>query len=295
MLFLIGVLLAAAVPARAQELEPRAYAPSPVGIRFVVVNFGKSAGGILYDPSLSLDNVHADLWITTIGGGGTFSLAGRYARIFAVFPVAWGTIAGEVGGQPQSQRLRGLVDPRIKLTIGFKGARALTREEFARSPRRTATGFSVTVMPPIGQYDANRLVNLGYNRWAVKPEVGGSYSFGRWTVDGYTGIWLFTTNREYYPGHLEKRQDALLSLQGHVSYAISPRVWVACDGTWFAGGETRVGRELNPDLQRNTRLGLTLSVPMARQQSLKLVYSTGATTRRGTDFDTINVTWQLVK
>jgi hypothetical protein len=46
--------------------------------------------------------------------------------------------------------------------------------------------------------------------------------------------------------------------------------------------------------QRNTRLGVTLSVPIARQQSLKFVYSTGATTRRGSDFNTFNVTWQLV-
>jgi len=30
------------------------------------------------------------------------------------------------------------------------------------------------------------------------------------------------------------------------------------------------------------------------QHSLKVAYSTGSTTRRGTDFDTLNVTWQLV-
>jgi len=32
----------------------------------------------------------------------------------------------------------------------------------------------------------------------------------------------------------------------------------------------------------------------ASAQSIKFVYSTGATTRRGSDFNTFNVTWQLV-
>jgi hypothetical protein len=34
---------------------------------------------------------------------------------------------------------------------------------------------------------------------------------------------------------------------------------------------------------------------VADQQSLKFVYSTGATTRRGSDFNTFSVTWQLVR
>ena len=50
----------------------------------------------------------------------------------------------------------------------------------------------------------------------------------------------------------------------------------------------------NPDLQRNTRVGVTLSVPIVGQHSVKFVYSTGTTTRRGSDFDTFNAPWQLV-
>ena len=38
----------------------------------------------------------------------------------------------------------------------------------------------------------------------------------------------------------------------------------------------------------------TSSVGFASQQSLKFVYSTDAVTRRGSDFDTLNVMWQPV-
>jgi hypothetical protein len=52
---------------------------------------------------------------------------------------------------------------------------------------------------------------------------------------------------------------------------------------------------VNPDQQRNMQLGVTVSIPLTAWQSLKVVWSTGATTRRGSDFDSFTVTWQLVR
>ena len=291
-----AVLLALSMleTASAQELEPRAYSPSPVGTTFVLGGFGRSEGDILFDPSLNIVNVQADLWITTTGIAHTFGLMARQARMLAVFPAACGTIAGNVGDQAQRQHVRGLVDPRFKLTVGLRAMPAVSLSQFARTPRRAAIGASVTVAAPWGQYDGDRLVHLGYNRWDVKPEIGVSQPLGRWTVEGYVGVWAFTTNTAYYPGNLQKRQDPVLAMQGHVSYTLPRRYWIAIDGTWFAGSETRVAGALNSDLQRNTRLGSTLSVPIVGQQSVKFVYSTGTTTRRGSDFNTFNATWRLV-
>ena len=155
-------------------------------------------------------------------------------------------------------------------------------------------GSSLTVVPPLGQYNRRQIVNLGYNRWAFKPEVGVSAPIGRWTLEGYAGVWMFTSNESYVPGDAQKKQDPVVALQGHVNYALPRRTWLAIDGTWFAGGESRVEGVLNPDLQRNTRIGLTFSVPVVGQQSLKFTYSTGTTTRRGSDFNTFHITWQLV-
>jgi hypothetical protein len=290
----MGVLLLGFSAASAQELEPRAFSPSPIGTTFVLGGFGKSEGGILFDPALDIDNVQADLWTATTGLGHTFSLLGRQARGLAVLPFAWGTVAGNVGTQAQRQDLAGLADPRFKLSVGLLGAPALTLDEFSRTPRRTAIGAGLTVVPPWGQYSSRQLVNLGYHRWAIKPEFGVSHPRGRWTVDGSIGVWLFTTNAAYYPGHATKRQEPVIALQGHTSYALPGRAWLAVNGTWFAGGETRVDGVLNPDLQCNTRLGATLSIPIAGQQSVKFVYSTGASTRRGSDFNTFSATWQVV-
>lgn len=290
-----ALVVALAATAAAQELDPRAFAPAPVGTTIVLAGAGGSKGGILFDPSVGVADVEADLHIITFGIGHTFALAGRQARALAVLPIAWGEVGGAVQGQSQRQDVRGLADPRIKLSIGLRGAPPLRAAAFAAAPRGTAIGASVTVMPPWGQYRSSQLVNLGYNRWAFKPEIGATRPIGRWTVEGAAGVWLFTANDAYYPGRLRKKQEPVASVQGHVSYAFRNRIWVGAAATWFGGGETRVEGEVNPDEQRNTRLGGTVSIPVGTRQSVKVVYSTGSSTRRGTDFDSLSVNWQLVR
>ncbi len=48
------------------------------------------------------------------------------------------------------------------------------------------------------------------------------------------------------------------------------------------------------DLQRNSRIGATLSLPIGQRHSLKLAGTTGLTTRIGGDFDALAVAWQYV-
>lgn len=298
-LLMIAVVIAwatATVCAGAQELEPRSYSLAPTGTTFVIGGFGRSQGPILLDSSLDVENVEGDLWVATPGLGHVFGLVGRQARVLIVAPLAWGTIEDEVNGQSERQALAGLVDPRIKFSIGVVGAPSLNVAEFAHMPpARTVLGASVTLMPPWGQYEPIQLVNLGFNRWAVKPEVGLVHQRDRWTIEGYVGTWVFTANDEYYPARAVKRQDPVFAVQAHVSYALPGRRWLAINATWFSGGQTRIDQTISPDEQRNSRLGAVYSLPLSQRQSIKIVYSTGASTRRGSAFHTFNVTWQLVR
>src|SRR5262245_13968601 len=94
MTLLLGAVLLATSTAAAQDLEPRAYAPAPVGTSFVLLGVGNSQGGYILDPALDIDNVQADISFTTTGFGYTFDLAGRQARVLAVLPAAWGEMTG---------------------------------------------------------------------------------------------------------------------------------------------------------------------------------------------------------
>ena len=212
----------------------------------------------------------------------------------AIQPYAWGSFSSETGGEQQSRALNGLLDLRIKFSVGLVGAPALTPEEFARIPRHTVIGASLSVIAPIGQYDSARAINLGFNRWGFKPEIGIWHPMGRWTLEGSAGVWFYTTNDSYFPGAATRTQDPFVALQAHVRYTFESGAWIGLDSTWFSGGQTHVNEIALPDRQNSTRLGATLSLPMSDEQSLKFIYSTGLATRRGADFDAVVILWQLV-
>ncbi|HEY7441907.1 MAG TPA: transporter [Vicinamibacterales bacterium] len=289
---MVTAMISLVTPSSAQDLEPRAYSSSPVGLNFLVASVGRSTGGVLVDQSLPIENVNAELNVVATGYGRTFALFGRSALAVVVLPYVWAEATGQIAEETRSATRSGLADARVKVSVNLFGNAALQPAEFVRSRPRSIVGASVTVVPPTGQYYPTKLINLGANRWAFKPEVGISYPTGRWTIEGYAGIWFFTENDEFYTGSSLRQQDRVFALQGHLSYTVRPQLWLAFDGTWYSGGTTTVDQVRKADLQRNSRVGGTMSFPLSRGHSLKVTYSTGATTRLGTDFDTMAVAWQ---
>ena len=86
MLFSIG--------AAAQELEPRAYSASPIGTNFLVVGIGRSSGDVVFDPTVPLTDVHADINAATLGVGRTFNLGGRLVLATVALPYVDDLVAG---------------------------------------------------------------------------------------------------------------------------------------------------------------------------------------------------------
>ena len=279
--------------AAAQELEPRAYAPNPSGANFVLAVYGHATGDVVFDPSVPITNVSASVNTAALFYGRTFGLFGRSASAAVQLPYVWGTIEGDVFEQQRSVHRSGLADLRMRLTTNLLGGPALSASEFAARRPRTTVGASLVVLAPTGQYDPSKLVNVGTNRWAFKPEVGLSHPTGRWVLELYGGAWLFTDNDAFFGGS-RRAQDPLFALQGHFSYTFRPRLWLAGDATFYTGGRTTVDGVEKADLLRNTRYGLTLAVPVKRRSSLKASWSRGLTTRIGGDFQTLAVGYQIL-
>ena len=280
-------------PVGAQEMEPRAYSPSPVGTNFLAVAVGDTRGEILFDPSIPVTDVEASLLHATVGYGRSFAIGGRQAVFLGALPYIRGDVEGQVLEQSRKVERSGFGDARLKLSLQIAGPGALTPQEFASAPRKAIVGASLTVPAPTGEYDGTKLINLGTNRWAFKPEVGVSVPVGRWYLDAYAGVWFFTSNDDFFPGGAVRRQDPLGALQAHGSYTFRSRAWIALNATWYGGGESTVDGGPPSTRQSNTRLGATVSLPLPRRQSLKFAASTGASTRTGSDFDTYVVAWQL--
>jgi hypothetical protein len=180
----------------------------------------------------------------------------------------------------------------MRFAVNLYGAPAMDLEEFASYRQKTNVGASVVETTPLGQYDPARLVNIGTNRWGVKPELGISRRFGRWFYDLYLGAWVYSEN-DNYQGRV-RQQDPIGSIQTHVSYGFKPRLWAAFDANFYTGGRTSTNGIPGNDLQRNSRIGATLSIPVTKRQSLKFNGSAGAVTNIGANFISIGVAYQYL-
>jgi hypothetical protein len=290
---LAALAVAAAGLARAQQLEPRAYSPAPVGTNFFGLALHNSQGGVVTDAALPLQNVEADIYMTTPFYGRTFSLAGRSASVGIAAPYAWGTVSGDVFEEFREVRRSGFGDPQLRLAVNLIGGPAMTPQEFRTRTRRATLGFSLTATVPVGEYDSTKLINLGTNRWAVKPELGLSLPAGRWDLELYGGVWLFGDNDDFFGGQ-HREQEPLPTAQAHVVYTFRPAAWLAADFTYYWGGSSTLDGVDQADRQDNTRGGLTLAIPIVGRQSLKMTWARGVSTRVGSSFQTFGVAWQWV-
>ncbi len=288
--FLVCTLLAAAT-ASAQDLEPRAYSYVPTGVDFLVVGYGYTEGSVATDPALPITDAKLAQSTSLLAWSRSFGLLGRVAKVDVIVPYSWLSGSARVAGEEIERHVSGLGDPRLRLTWIFHGAPALSPEERRRQPGDLVVGASVQVMAPAGQYNDERVVNLGTNRWAVKPELGMSKAWGPVSLELASAVTLFQDNGDFLGQTRE--QDPLYAFQAHLVYSFRRALWAALDGTYYLGGRTRVGGIRNDDLQRSTRTGVTFSMPLSARQSLKLYASTGVSTRIGGDWDTVGLAWQI--
>lgn len=283
-------VVAAACAPWAQELEPRVYLASPVGTNAVIVALARSSGDVLVDPTLPVENARARIGALVFGFYRTFDLFGRTASVGGTVPMLRASAVGEVGGVERRVNRFGQGDIATRLTVNLLGFPAMDTATFVKQGRHPGLGASLVANLPVGQYESTQRINLGTNRWSVKPELGLTLPLGeRWFFDTYFGSWLFGKNADYLGS--TRTQDALLTTQIHLSYNLSRQAWAALDGTFYSGGRTTVNETENSDRQHNMRIGGTLALPIASRQSLRIAVSKGALVRIGSDFATVSATW----
>jgi hypothetical protein len=284
---------------RAQDLTPRAYLITPIHSNAIVVSYSFETGDILLNPTLPISNTKGTLHAPILSYAHSFSFFGRSANIALVLPYGVGNFTGQVNGAPEAVRRSGLYDGDVRFSVNLKGGPAMNLRQYLQWKQKTVIGASVTVTAPTGQYDPMRLVNLGSNRWAIKPEIGMLRRWNHLVLDLYGGVWLFTENSEYYshnqqfPGTNTQTQNPLGALEAHLSYDLKPRLWVSLDANYWYGGSTYInGTKSLGTLDSNSRVGVTASIPLHKLQSIKFSYSYGAVVRVGGEYHDISVGWQ---
>ena len=272
---LLPVLLLMPALAAAQSMEPRAYSNLPTGLNFLLVGYAYSQGDVGFDASAPLQDGHTRVHAMPVGYVRSLEVLGKAGSVAVVVPLVDMTATATLNGTTEARReVRGLGDPALRLAWNFYGAPALGAAEFSKYRQDLIVGTSVVVTAPLGQYDSSRLVNIGTNRWSVKPELGLSQALGPWTVELAGGVTLFTRNEEYFNGNT-RSQDPLYSGQVHITRQLGRGVWAAVSATYYEGGRTTLNGTPRDDRISGSRIAATLALPIDRQNSLKFSASTG--------------------
>jgi hypothetical protein len=126
--------------------------------------------------------------------------------------------------------------------------------EFREDPG-TIIGASVRIQAPTGKYSSSRLINVGHNRWAFKPQIGLMQPIQRrFLIELALGTWLFTDNKEFLVDQTWS-QDPLLSSEFHFVWRIRPAFWASFDVNYFYGGKATLEGVEVPTVQSNSRFG----------------------------------------
>lgn len=276
--------------AGAQEIEPRTYSNAPVGLNFLVAGYGYSEGGAAVDPTVPLTNAQISVHGAALAYARTFAVTGRSAKFDVMAQQAWLSGTADLAGAPVKRSVSGFGDPRLRLSVNLFGAPAKTLQEFRGFQQDLIIGASLLAWVPVGQYDADRLVNIGTNRWAFKPELGMSKAIGPWILELAGGAIFYQDNDDFLGGTRE--QAPVYTVQSSLVRNFPRGIWASLSGTWYSGGRTTVDGVRKNDLQENSRVGVVVSLPVNRHNSIKLMAHTGVSVRTGSDFDAVSITWQ---
>jgi hypothetical protein len=281
--------------AAAQDLAPRAYMITPVHGNAITLTWSFYDGGLNLNGTIPITGATGTYSVSTISLYHAFSFWGRSANVTAWLPYGVGTFSGNVLGADKSVYRSGLCDFGARFSVNLMGGPALEQQDFVKWKQKRILGASLKIVAPTGQYSPTKLVNWGINRWAFKPELGYSERWGHWVLDGYGGIWFYTTNPAYYaiPEPKPQTQEPVGSFEGHLSYSFTARAWASVDGNFWWGGVTALNSLPNlATKQTSSRIGGTVSLPFTKHQSFKVAYSHGTYIRFGGDYSNLQAAWQ---
>jgi len=279
---------------QAQDLEPGFLSAMPTGGNIGIVSYGHSRGDILLDNTLPVDDLNSKLNSIGLGYFRSFKMFNRLAKFDVVLPYAFGEFNGSLEGVERTVYKNGFGDPLLRLSMILIGIDPLKTKDFFKSEQKKfKLGASFRLKVPLGQYEPDKLVNLGGNRWALKTAIGGSYTIkNKLIFEAHLSAWFFGVNNDFFGGNTSE-QEPLFGAQLHGIYIFKPGVWVAASIGGVRGGMVKIN-DIEKESQVNNRFGLSFAYRLNNNNSLKAAYTNGVFTASGADINTLLIAYQFL-
>jgi hypothetical protein len=273
------VVLATLCPLLAfAQIPPRFYWKSLAGANAVPVIFQSLSGNA--NPLDPANVVSADASVDA-----NVALVG-YAKLLPVFDRTLtlavletvGRISGEttVAGRSYNESTTGFGDPMLEVGYNLIGPKAIKNiPDMLRYEPKLSLDVIVDVVFPIGEYDDEKALNIGQNRWYGRVGAPIVWQIGPWvpgrrtTLEVFPSVWFYTDNDDLVGQTLST--DPKFQLDAHLTRDFTEHFWGSLDTTYMAGGESTVGG-VPGDPLNTLGVGLTLGYQINDNLSLTAGY-----------------------
>ena len=211
----------AALSAHAIEIQPRQWSHLPVDANFGGMGYGHVEADIGFDPVLETRNVDMEKDIGTLRYIHTFGAFGRSARVDVTQTYQEAVWQGLLREQPADAHQQGLGDTFVRFAINLTDSPALKGREYANHR---------------AQNPETTIIGLGL---AVRPQLGISRNWGRWTAELTTEVAIYGENDNFFNGQ-RLEQDPLFLTHAHLIYNFRPGFWLGLSAGYDYGGESEI-------------------------------------------------------
>jgi Putative MetA-pathway of phenol degradation len=185
---------------------------------------------------------------------------------------------GVTPGSTFSQSASGYIDPSVQLDVNLFGTSSLvgTADLLNYEPTWTIDA-AVMLALPVGEYDGDKLVNMGLNRWWGRLALPIKYHFGVF-APGYMSsfeltpsVWIFAENDDFLGQSLEN--DPLLQLEAHLTQDFTRTFFGSLDLLYRSGFQSEInGVEVGEELDIGD-VGFTLNFQASDNLFVRTTYS----------------------
>lgn len=217
-----------------------------------------------FDPAHALSpETMIDAEVVTVGAAKMFPLFDRTATIALLETMGRLSSTLEAGGETASESARGYGDPMVEFGVNVIGPSAIMDipDMFRYEPK-----FSLDLIAdlyfPVGEYDNERALNIGQNRWYGRVGAPIVWQLGAWvpgrrtTLEALPTLWLFGDNTDFVGETVST--DPMFHLETHLTRDLTGSLWASLDATWKTEGASTVGDGEEGDPVDILGLGYTL-------------------------------------
>jgi len=186
----------------AQDLEPRRWTPLPSGTTILGITYGHNSGDIGFDPVLEIEDTEVKRDFLIMSYTHFFTFSEKLMRFDALLPFHKAKWDGLLSGEQTSVERTGISDPYFRLSVNLLDSSTSESKvsDDSKETVNTVVGVSIGAGVPLGEYFEDKLLNLGSNRYMIRPQMGVLHTRGPWSYELTGSIFFFTDNDNFLNG-----------------------------------------------------------------------------------------------